>query len=190
MDGAFGRDLDLREPADQALTDLTSTPAGVLALHVQDIVLHLKGQLMGIAIRTSASVRQPLNSALLVAIEDLVAGLAGNAELPAEFRHKFKSFVHHRTLLPRHPLPPQKGKKCNLCIRYDLLPMCRVAHHSGSSDICKGFPPFAHESPRHRIVIDHYVTLRQRVTSVATSVADPASRATKLETGGPQTLSR
>ena len=25
-------------------------------------------------------------------------------------------------------LPPQKGKKCNLCVRYDLLPMSRVAH--------------------------------------------------------------
>ncbi len=87
MDGAFRRDGDAREPADQALTDLTSTPAGVLALHVQNIVLHLKGKLMGIAKGTAAPVRQSLHAALLVAIEDLVTGFAGNAELSAEVRH-------------------------------------------------------------------------------------------------------
>ena len=76
------------ESADQALADLASTPAGVLALHVQDVVLHLKRKLIGIAIGTSASVGQPLNAAFLVAIEDLVAGLAGNPELPAKFRHR------------------------------------------------------------------------------------------------------
>jgi hypothetical protein len=26
-------------------------------------------------------------------------------------------------------LPPQKEKKRNLCVRYNLLPMSRVAHH-------------------------------------------------------------
>src|SRR4051812_3316043 len=25
--------------------------------------------------------------------------------------------------------PPRKGKKCNLCARYDLSPMCRVGHN-------------------------------------------------------------
>ncbi len=30
MDGALGRNLDAGEPADQALSDLTRTPAGVL----------------------------------------------------------------------------------------------------------------------------------------------------------------
>src|SRR6266513_3092852 len=25
--------------------------------------------------------------------------------------------------------PPQKGEKCNLCVRYDLLPMSRVAQY-------------------------------------------------------------
>jgi hypothetical protein len=23
---------------------------------------------------------------------------------------------------------PEKGKKCNPCVRYDLLPLCRLAH--------------------------------------------------------------
>src|ERR1700693_3021912 len=89
MNGAFRWNRNTRKPADQALSDFASTPAGVLALHVQNIVLHLKGKLMGIAIGTAASVGQPLNPTFLVAIEDLVAGLAGNAEPPAEFRHRF-----------------------------------------------------------------------------------------------------
>ncbi len=49
--------------------------------------LHLKGKLVGVAVRTAASVGQPLNSALLITIEDLVAGLARYRELPAQLRH-------------------------------------------------------------------------------------------------------
>src|SRR5260370_13154630 len=115
MDGAFGGDLDPGEPADQALSNLTSSPGAVLALHIQDKVLHLKGKLMGIPIGTTASVGQPLNSTFLVTIEDLVAGLARNPKLSAEFRHrlagapplpKLQHLSHHRTLLPTAALPP------------------------------------------------------------------------------------
>ena len=86
MDRAFGGDLDTGESPDQALSDLTGAPGGVLALNVEDIVFHLKGKLMGIATGTSAPVGQPL-PAFLVAIEDLVASLARNPELSAEFCH-------------------------------------------------------------------------------------------------------
>ena len=48
-------------------------------------------------------------------------------ERPASY--KLQTFIHYRTLLPRHHSLPKKGKKCNLCVRYDLLPMSRVAHH-------------------------------------------------------------
>src|ERR1700677_3682215 len=114
MDGALGRNLDVGEPADQALADFPSAPAGVLPLpvqagvlnpqrprqltadvpsapagvlprHVQDEVLHLKRQLIGIAIGTTASVGQYFDPAILVAIKNLVAGLAGDSELPAKF---------------------------------------------------------------------------------------------------------
>ena len=70
---------------------LRAPQVAVFALDVQDKVLHLKGQLKGIAIGTAASVRQPLNAALLIAIKDLVAGLAGNAELSAKFGHRLAS---------------------------------------------------------------------------------------------------
>src|SRR5260370_15775889 len=80
-----------------------------------------------------ASVGHPLNSTFLVTIEDLVAGLARNPKLSAEFRHrlagepashKLQSLVHHRTLLPPHHSLPKRGKSvtyvsgtiCHLCV--------------------------------------------------------------------------
>src|ERR1700724_2235451 len=87
MNGAFGRYRDTGKPAQEALANLTGTPAGVLALHVQDEVFHLEGKLMRIAVGSSASVRQPLHPTLLVAIEDFVACLARDPKLPAEIRH-------------------------------------------------------------------------------------------------------
>src|ERR1700690_2708007 len=94
MDGALGRNLDVGEPADQALADFPSAPAGVLPLHVQDEVLHLKRQLIGIAIGTTASVGQSFDPAILVSIKDLVAGLAGDSELPAKFRQWLAGYTH------------------------------------------------------------------------------------------------
>src|SRR5260370_33812007 len=109
MDRAFGRDFDTGEPPDQALADLTSTPAGVLALNVQDKVLNLKGKLRGIPTRTPAPVRQPLHAAFLVTIQDFVAGLPGDPKLPTEFSHRLagepathnlQPLVPHAALLP------------------------------------------------------------------------------------------
>src|SRR5207302_8788562 len=114
--------------------DFARTPAGVLTLDVQDVVLDLERKLVGIAIRASASVREPLHAAFLITIEDLIAGLARDSKLPAKFRHrlagwpasyKLQSFIHYRTLLPRHHSLPFAGKSvtyvsgtmCCLCLR-------------------------------------------------------------------------
>src|SRR5215471_17787655 len=111
MDGAFGGDGNTGEPASQALADFARAPAGVLTLHIQNVVLDLKRKLISVTIGTPASVGEPVNPACLVAIEDFVAGFARNPELPAQFRHgltrqspshKLQSFIHNRTLLPRH----------------------------------------------------------------------------------------
>ena len=59
MNGAFGGKRDVGEAAQQSLADFPSAPSGMLPLHVQDVVFHLKGQLIGIAIGTSASVVSP-----------------------------------------------------------------------------------------------------------------------------------
>src|SRR5215831_13380697 len=106
-------------------------------LAVENIVLYLKRQLVRIVMGSTAAVGQPLHPTFLIAIEDLVTGFAGDAELPAQFRHrlargpathKLNSFVHNRTFLPRHSLPPlfKKGEKCNPCVRYELSPMSQV----------------------------------------------------------------
>jgi hypothetical protein len=87
MDGAFGGHWNTGEPAHEAFPDFASTPAGVLTLHVQDVVLHLEGELIRVPKGTSAPVRQPFHPTFLVAIENLVTGLAGNPELSAKFRH-------------------------------------------------------------------------------------------------------
>src|ERR1700675_4646942 len=88
VDGTFGRAGNSGEPAQQALADFTSTPAGVLVLYVPDEVFHLERKSVGVAIRASTSVREPLHAAFLITIEDLTAGLAGDAKLSAKFRHR------------------------------------------------------------------------------------------------------
>jgi hypothetical protein len=115
VNGAFGWNGNAGKPADQPFANFASTPAGVLLFHVQDVVFHLERKLIGVSIGPTASVRQALNTALLIAVEDLIARLARDAELAAELGHRFagypsshklQPFVHHRTLLPRHqPLP-------------------------------------------------------------------------------------
>src|SRR5438552_1752702 len=111
MDRAFGRNSHSGEPPDEALPDFTSTPAGVLALDVQNVVFNLQRKLTAKAIGSATPFRQSLDPAFLITIEDLVAGLAGDRELSAEFRHrlafqqagnKANTFIHNRTLLPRH----------------------------------------------------------------------------------------
>ena len=71
MNRAFGGKLDRRESPRQALSDLARTPAGIIMLGVENVVLHLKRESIRIPIRTPAPVGQPLNSAFLVAIEIL-----------------------------------------------------------------------------------------------------------------------
>src|SRR5215471_18862541 len=136
MNGAFGGKWDVGEAAQQSLADFPSAPTGMLTLHAQDVVLHLKGQLIGIAIRTPTSVGEPLDAAFLIAIEDLVPGLARDPELSAQIRHCLAASRRATNLtlssITEHSFhgihfPPRKGRKCNLCVRYDLLPMSRVA---------------------------------------------------------------
>ena len=89
MEGAFGGEFDIGEAAQQPLADFSSPPAGMLMLHIQDVVLHLERKLVGVTIGTTAAIGESLHPALLIAIEDLVAGLARNSELPAQIRHRF-----------------------------------------------------------------------------------------------------
>jgi len=59
----------------------------LVALEIDDQPLDLVGQLVGIAHRAARAIAQRIEPLVLVAIEDLVAGLAGNAELAAHRAH-------------------------------------------------------------------------------------------------------
>jgi hypothetical protein len=117
---------DLTVTALDLLADLRGSPAGVLLFQLNDEVLDLKSQSVGLAVRTSRAIRQPFQSAILVPIEDFMACFAGNIEFPAQHRHflpfqqpghESESFVHFGTLLPRHFASPAKAGKCYLCVR-------------------------------------------------------------------------
>jgi len=97
------------------------------------------GWLVGIAHRPPRAIRQGLQPMLLVAIEDLVAGLARYAELPTQMAHllafqqashKPQAFVHTRNHFPRHRhLPPAIAAGwCYPCVRYKTSPMSQVGH--------------------------------------------------------------
>ena len=61
----------------------------LVALEIDDQPLHLVRQLVGIAHRPARAIGKSIEPFLLVAIEDLVAGLAGNAEITAHLAHAF-----------------------------------------------------------------------------------------------------
>src|ERR1700689_3198782 len=88
MDGTFGGDGDVGESANEALANLACTPAGVLTLHVQNIVFHLKGKLVGVAIGAPASIGQSPPPTFRVAIEVFVASLTGDTKLPTKISHR------------------------------------------------------------------------------------------------------
>ena len=70
------------------------------------------------AVGPARAVSEPFQTNLVVAREDLVAGLAGDTELPAKRSHliavqspgmELQSFVHGVTHLPGHLALPAKG---------------------------------------------------------------------------------
>src|SRR6202166_212735 len=89
MDGAFGWNPDVPiEPPDQEFADLARPPVRLLGLEPDDQALDLNRQLIGIAHRPPGAIGQGLKAVFLVAVENLVAGLAGYAEIPADVRHR------------------------------------------------------------------------------------------------------
>jgi hypothetical protein len=84
MDGTFARNPDIAvEPPDQQFPDLARAPVRLLGLEADNQALDLLRQLVGIAHRPPRAIAQGLKPVLLVAIENLVSGLAGHAEFPA-----------------------------------------------------------------------------------------------------------
>ena len=105
------RGLDVVVQPAQFLANLGRTPARVLTPESHDERFHLHRQLIGMPVGASAAVGQPDDATVLVALVDLVAGLARDIEFPAEHRHFLAAqqpghepepLIHLGTLLPRH----------------------------------------------------------------------------------------
>ncbi len=100
---------------------LRAPPVRFLAFGRYDSRFDLCGQLVGVSSGPPGTIREPLQPAFLIALEDLVAGLARDPELPAqpghalaifEPNHETYAFVHNRTFLPWHPTSrPLPGEK-------------------------------------------------------------------------------
>src|SRR5690349_18965736 len=116
VDRADGRDFDaVRQSSHQALADLACSPAGFLAPGCDDCRSDLLGQLVGIPKGPAGPIAETFQPTFLITVKDLVPGLPGNAELPAqgshalailEPDHKSHSLVHYRTFPPWHVLHP------------------------------------------------------------------------------------
>src|SRR6185437_15826425 len=70
-------------------TSLTRAPMRLVALEIDNQPLHLVRQLSGVAHRPARAIGPRIEPLVLVAIEDLVAGLAGNAERTAHLAPAF-----------------------------------------------------------------------------------------------------
>lgn len=86
-------------------------PSALLALEPDDQTFELRRELIGVTDRPPGAIGQGFEPVFFVSIEDLVAGFAGDAEIPAQVRHrltvqqagdKAKAFFHDRTRFPRH----------------------------------------------------------------------------------------
>ena len=137
VDGADRRAGEIRIPAAEPRTDLRRPPPGILPFERDDQRLDLHRELISVPVGPPAPVGQALEAAILVARVDLVAGLAGNAELPAQASHlltiqqagnKAETFVHDLTLLPGHHSLPRKRRKCYPCLQNEVSPFSREGH--------------------------------------------------------------
>src|SRR4030095_12525594 len=87
MDGTDRGQVRHRRLLTELLADLGRAPAGILALPPDDPRLDRGRQAVRLAERPAVAVGQGLEAAIFVAVEDLVAGLARDAELGAQRRH-------------------------------------------------------------------------------------------------------
>src|SRR4030095_15020527 len=145
MHGADRRTDHLGQPLLQPLPDLGGAPARILLLQPDDSFLYRHGQLVSVAMRPPTTVGQAPCPDILVALIDLVAGLARDPELVAQHRHllaveqagdKSNALVHDVTLLPRHAPLLLKGQsvthvsgiRCYLSLRKDRFAVQRLCN--------------------------------------------------------------
>src|SRR5436190_703084 len=105
MDGTFGGNPDVAcQPADQEIADFAGAPMRLVALGVDDEAFELLRKLIGIAHRSTRSIGEGFEPMLPIAVEDLVAGFTGDAELTADVRHRLP--IERRLRLRNQSLQP------------------------------------------------------------------------------------
>src|ERR1700704_4028055 len=87
MHGANGRQGDLAVQSSQLLANLRRPPARVFPLQPHNQSLDLKGKAISLPIGSAAAISQALNTAVQVAVIDLMTGFAGDIKLPTQHRH-------------------------------------------------------------------------------------------------------
>jgi len=165
MHGANRRGLDHRVLTGQLVTDLGRAPGGVFALDAENGALDLVGQAVGLPVGRPAAIVERIQAAFFVAIEDLVAGDSGDAELTAQGRHflafqeagyEAEAFVHWFTLIPGHLGAPQMRE----CVNHVLGIICKLC-------VDKLTASYVSAAPQARDAGDHLVTIAPRIPSYA-----------------------
>src|SRR5262249_43748449 len=169
MDGTDGGQMRDCRLLTKLLADLGRTPAGILALEADDDCLDLSREPVRLAEGPAAAVSERFEAAIFVAVEDLVAGLAGDAELGAQRRHllaleqagdKSEPLVHEVTLLPRHALLLRRGQ--------EVSPMCpeySVTSQEGQTRTSEMCPLHCRASERRAIMKSSTLRAPERVGS-------------------------
>jgi hypothetical protein len=125
-EGTLRGDGNPGEPARQALANFARSPAGVFTLHIENVVLDLKGELVGVAIRTSAAIGESMNAAFLVPIDDLVAGPAGDPKTRGTIPPSARQPADERQTASSRPSPNTPPGIVPPLSREGVLPMCPV----------------------------------------------------------------
>src|SRR5688572_19636575 len=130
--------------------NLRRPPARILPFQAHDERFDGERELIGLAERAPAAIRQPVHAAIFVAVVELVARLPRNAELRAQGRHllaleqagdKPEPLVHDVTLLPRHRPLLRRGKVSPMCPEY------RVTYLSGRTEFIGSIAHAAARTP-------------------------------------------
>src|SRR5258708_5082694 len=147
---APGRDAHIAiQPTDQKITDLAGAPMRLIAFEADDQAFDLSRKLVGVTHGPPPPIAQRLEPVFLVAVIDLVAGLARDTKLATDLAHRLavqqpgdkpQTLVHHRTLLPRHRHLPSNppGGTCYPCVRYKTSTY--VSGRSEARDMLKMLP--------------------------------------------------
>ena len=140
MDGALGGQTHMAvETADEELPDLAGAPVRLVALEGDDQAFDLGRELVGVAHRPAGAVGKGLQAVRLVAVEDLVSGLAGDgsgSHPPAGGRQSAGALPRPNT--PSRASPPPacsrqaksvthvSGTKCHPCLGPLTANPCRT----------------------------------------------------------------